>query len=81
MSPPRLLRKADAVLAGDRSLPGEDLGEKRVERSLRSSLNGRILGILDHDIHMNVAIPRMAEAGEGESVFLLEARGEFHEVH
>ena len=30
---------------------------------------------------MDVAIPRMAEAGEGEAVFFLETGGEFHEVH
>ena len=30
---------------------------------------------------MNIPIPRMTEAGEGEAVLLLEAGGEFHEVH
>lgn len=78
--PPRELGQTDAVLSGDGTLPAQDLVKKFVESGFGPAAGRRVFPIPHHDIHMNIAIPRVAEAGDGEPAFLLQAGGEAHEV-
>ncbi len=77
--PPALLGQADAVLAGDRALPGDDLGKQFVQSPLAAPLGARLVEI-NHDIGVDVAIPRVAETGDAQAVLALEARGEGEQV-
>jgi len=78
--PPGFFCKADAVLSGDGTIPCEDLGEKFVEDGMGFFLDGGFFGIGDHDVDVDIAVARMAEAGDGKSAAFLEFGGEVDEV-
>src|SRR2546426_9210494 len=69
--PPFLFGEADAVFAGNGAPELEDLREEIVERGFGAAFGaGRVE--VDHDVDMNIAIPGVAEAGDGQAVFLLQ---------
>ena len=76
--PPAFFRQADAVLAADGTAPGDDLFEQVVEGGLAAIFRAG-LGVIDHDIAVDVAIAGVTETGQLESVFLLELGGELEE--
>lgn len=78
--PPAFLGKADAVLAGDRSAPSDDLREERVEDPLDLLGTLGLLFLGDHDIHMDVSIPGVTEAGDREAGLFLQFLREGDEV-
>ena len=77
--PPALLGQADAVFAGDRAAPGEDLREELVQRGLAAAFGAR-LGEVHHEVGVDVAVAGVAETGDGEAVLALEPGGEVEQV-
>src|SRR5258708_5596961 len=77
--PPGHLGKADAVFASDDTTPSEDLTEEVVQGGV-GAVGGTGLGGVDHDVDVDIAVAGMAEAGDGEAVLFLQARGEAEEV-
>ena len=68
------------MLAGDRAAPCEDLREQLVEGAVSLLANRGIFHVSDHDIHVNVPVAGVAEACDRETMALLQAGGEFHQI-
>src|SRR5690242_13380253 len=79
LRPPALLGESDAVFTCDHSAPREHLFEQIVERRLASLQRAR-LHFVEHHIDMNVAVPRVAKAGDGQAMLLLQLFGETEQV-
>ena len=61
---PSLLREADAVFAGDLTVVGDDPVKEEIERGVGLFAGDGIgLVVFHHEIGVDIAIPRMAEAG------------------
>jgi hypothetical protein len=77
--PPRFLRQADAVLAGDDAAPFEDLFEEFIETAFAAPLRARRL-VIHHHVDVDVAIARVTKAGNGQAVLRLQPRGEPEQI-
>jgi hypothetical protein len=77
--PPAFLGDADAVFASDRTTPRQYLSEQFVQGGLGTSFSAG-LGVIHHDVSMDVAVAGVAEAGELQLAFLLQSRGEVEQV-
>ena len=60
------------MFPGDGSSPGNHLTEERVERRLDLLGAFALLFLGDHDVHMDVAVAGMAEAGDREAGLFLK---------
>ena len=60
------------MLPGDRSAPPDNLGEEGIEDSLDLLGTLGLLFLGDHDVHMDVAIPGVTEAGDREAGLFLQ---------
>src|ERR1039458_6532757 len=61
--PPTFFGQADAVFTGDRAAPGDDLREQLVQRLLAAAFGAGLVEI-HHDVGVDVAVARVAEAGD-----------------
>ncbi len=80
LRPPALLCQPDAVLAGDHPSPRQHLREKLIQSALHFLAHRRIAVVGGHDVHVNVSIAGVAEAGDRESIFLPQPGGEFSKI-
>ena len=73
--PPRFFRQPDAMLAGDNAAQRDHFREKIVQRGIASA---RVIGkrLIHHEVDVDVAVARMAETRDGETVPLLQRLGE-----
>ncbi len=67
------------MFAGDDAAHGQDPA-KEVAKSRVTTAFGVGLIEVHHDIHMDIAVTSMTEAGHGESMLLLEALGETEQL-
>ena len=63
------------MLAGNGAVPGQDLPEQFVQGRIGPS-GGLWFFVIHHDVHVDIAVAGMAEAGDGKAVLLLQPRGE-----
>src|SRR5262245_25360308 len=81
VGPPAFFRQTDSVFACDDTAPGQYLRKKIVERALDSVAHGRIAIVsVCHDVDVNIAVSRMAEASDRESMLCLQPLGEFDQI-
>src|SRR5204862_6853521 len=74
--------QADSVFPFDHTAPRQYLSKKIVKRALHSFADSRIpIVTVRHDIDVNVAVPRMPEAGDRESMLGLQFVGEFDKIY
>lgn len=78
--PPRLLGKADAVLAGDHAVPSKNLGEKLVQGAIDFPARSGA-GYADHQVDVNVAVAGMAEGSDSQAEFLFKFFGKFEKIY
>ena len=72
--PPRFLGQADAVFPTDNAAHGENAPEQFVEDSVHMTIV-RLCPNRGHQVNVNVAVARMAKAGNRHTILLLETRG------
>ena len=78
--PPRLFGEADSVFATDDPAHSENLLEKFVENTVHPAIV-RFGSHRSHEVDMNITIPGMAKAGNGNSILLLKAGSTPKEIH
>ncbi len=71
--PPRFFGETDAVLPTDDAAHGENAPEQFVEDSVHMTIV-RFGSNRGHQVNVNVAVARMAKAGNRHAVLLLQAR-------
>src|SRR6266571_9154154 len=77
--PPSPFGQSNAVFTGDSTAPAEDLMEQIVQGGF-ASFQRVGLRRLDHHVDVDVAVPRVAEAGHGQAMFFLKPFGESKKV-
>ena len=70
--PPRFLGQADAVFAADDATHGKNTAEEFVEDSVHMTII-RLCPNRGHQVDVNVAVARMAKAGNRHTILLLQA--------
>ena len=77
--PPALFGEADAVFAGDRAAPGQDLVEQLIQSSPTAPFGAGLIEIY-HDVGVDVAVAGVTETGNRKTVLSLQPGGESEEV-
>jgi len=77
--PPAFFGQADAMFAGDGAFPGDDFLEQFVQRRFPAA-DGRGIRFIEHDIHVDIPVTGMAEAGDRQVDLLLQPAGELEQV-
>jgi len=67
------------MFAADGAAPRNDLGKEFIERGF-SALLGALLVQVHHDVGVDVAIAGMAETRDGQTMLLLQSRGELEQI-
>ena len=70
--PPRFFGQADAVLPADDAAHGENAAEQFVEDSVHMTIV-RLGSNRSHQVDVNIAVARMAKAGNRHTILLLQA--------
>jgi len=77
--PPAFLGDPDAVFAGDRATPSQHLPKEFIECGLTPPFSAG-LGVIHHDVGVDIAVAGVTETGELQFVLLLETGGEIEQV-
>ena len=72
--PPRFFSQTDAVLPADDAAHGENAPEQFVEDSMHLTIVW-LRSNRGHQVNVNVAVARMAKAGNRHTILLLQAGG------
>ena len=72
--PPRFLGQTDAVLPTDDATHGKNTPEKFIQDAVHLTIV-RLCPNRGHQVNVNVAVARMAKAGNRHAVLLLQTRG------
>ena len=75
MVPPRLLGEADAMFTTDDPSHGEDPAKQLIENAVHAWVLSPGPG-RGHQVDMNVAVPGVAKAGDGNPMFFLQPGGQ-----
>ena len=77
--PPRLFGEADAVFAADDAAHGKNTAEKFIQDAVHPTII-RFGASRSHQIDVNIPVPGMAKAGNGNPVFFLKLGGKPKEI-
>src|SRR5436309_16124303 len=79
--PPPFFCQTDSVFACDHAAPRQHLRKKIVERALDPLTHSSVpIVAVCHDVHVNIAVPSVAEASNRESMFRLQLLSELHQI-